>query len=298
MPVVLLTILALVAFAANSLLCRMALGGHLIDPVSFTTIRLVSGAAVLVPLARLFGRENTRNTETGTWRSSFALFAYAISFSLAYISLSTGMGALILFGAVQLTMMSVAVRSGERLRGVQWVGFGAAVAGLVYLVLPGISAPSPLGALLMAMSGMAWGLYSIAGKGTTAPIAMTSGNFLRTVPMTLLASAIAFSHIQIDYRGMILALVSGIITSGFGYVLWYKSLPMLTTAQASIVQLVVPVIAALAGVIVLSEKFSPRLTIATACILGGVALAVLKKKETPGSETKKNGPNHEPEAAT
>lgn len=276
MTVVVLTAFTLVAFATNSLLCRMALGGQLVDPVSFATLRLVSGALALIPVARMAGETGAPGTAMGSWRSGTALFAYAAAFSLAYVSLSTGMGALILFGTVQVTMMGAALNAGEKLRPAQWTGFALAIGGLIYLVLPGISAPDPLGALLMAVSGVAWGLYSIAGKGVSAPLAATAGNFLRTVPMALVASALAISRIHLHPSGVMLALVSGMITSGIGYVLWYKTLPKLTTTQASIVQLVVPVLAALGGVVFLSERVSIRLVTASALILGGVAFAVLK----------------------
>lgn len=281
MTVLVLTAFTLVAFAANSLLCRMALGGQLVDPVSFATIRLVSGALALIPVARLAGEARTPPTANGSWRSGFALFAYAAAFSLAYVSLSTGMGALILFGSVQVTMMTAALRSGERLGARQWIGFATAVGGLVFLMLPGISAPDPLGALLMCASGVAWGVYSIEGRGVSAPVAMTAGNFLRTVPMALVASALAISRIHLEPSGILLAVVSGVITSGLGYVLWYKTLPRLSTTQASIVQLVVPVLAALGGVAFLSERVSLRLVTASALVLGGVALVVLRQRPAP-----------------
>jgi drug/metabolite transporter (DMT)-like permease len=277
MAVVLLTTFTLIAFAANSLLCRMALYGHLIDPVSFTTLRLASGAVALIPLSRLVGETIPTQKTTGSWGSGLALFAYAAAFSLAYISLGIGTGALILFGSVQVTMMGSALKSGEKLGAVQWLGAAAAIGGLVYLVLPGIAAPDPLGALLMCVSGIAWGVYSVRGKGVTAPVAMTAGNFARSVPMTLLASALAFSSVRLDSFGVQLALISGIVTSGLGYVLWYKVLRDLTTTQASVVQLTVPVLAAFGGVVFLSEKVSVRLVAASALILGGVALAVVKR---------------------
>jgi drug/metabolite transporter (DMT)-like permease len=273
----------MVAFAANSLLCRMALGGHLVDPVSFATIRLVGGAVALLPLARVIPEPRSRPAGEGSWRSAAALFAYALPFALAYVSLSTGMGALILFGAVQVTMMAAALSSGERLRPAQWFGFAMALGGLLYLLLPGVAAPDPLGALLMGMAGIAWGLYSIAGRGAVAPVALTAGNFLRTVPMALVASALWISRLHATPRGVMLALVSGVVTSGLGYVLWYKTLPRLTRTQASIVQLVVPVIAALGGVAFLSERVTTRLLIASALILGGVALAVVRTAGVPRS---------------
>ncbi len=272
---IILTACTLVAFAANSLLCRMALGGDLIDPVSFTTLRLVSGALALVFISRLAGETN--KPRQGSWGSGFALFAYAAAFSLAYVSLSTGMGALILFGSVQITMLGAALQGGEKLGPAQWVGSIVAIGGLVYLVLPGISAPDPLGALLMCVSGIAWGMYSIRGKGVTSPVAMTAGNFARAAPMAVVASAVALSWVHLEPVGILLALISGIVTSGLGYVLWYQALRGLTTAQASVVQLMVPVLAAFGGVAFLAEQMSVRLLAASALILGGVALAVIKR---------------------
>ena len=279
MNVIITTAFTLVAFAANSLLCRTALGGHLIDPVSFTTIRLVSGALALILIIRLSVDSNQPQQAKGSWGSGLALFAYAAAFSLAYVSLSTGMGALILFGSVQVTMISVALKSGEKLGPVQWMGLAAAIGGFIYLVMPGISAPDPLGALLMCISGIAWGVYSIRGKGVSAPVVMTAGNFTRSAPMAIIAAAIAFSSLHLKPFGVLLALVSGIITSGWGYVLWYKALRSLTTTQASAVQLMVPVIAAFGGVAFLSEQVSFRLILGSALILGGVALVVIKVQQ-------------------
>lgn len=276
MVVVGLTALTMAAFAVNSLLCRMALGGPLVDPVSFTTIRLVSGAVALIAISRLVVEPEVPQTTKGSWGSGFALFAYAAAFSLAYVSLSAGMGALILFGAVQVTMLGAALTSGEHLRPAQWVGSLAAMGGLVYLVLPGLSAPDPTGALLMCASGIAWGVYSIRGKGVSAPVTMTAGNFLRSAPFAIVASAVALSEVRLEPAGVLIALTSGIVTSGMGYVLWYRVLRSLTTSQASIVQLSVPVLAAFGGVAFLSEQVSTRLVAASVLILGGVALAVLK----------------------
>lgn len=279
MVVVILTAFTLVAFAANSLLCRMALGGHLIDPVSFTTVRLVSGALALISISRVVAGSRPPRRATGSWGSGVALFAYAAAFSLAYISLSAGTGALILFGSVQVTMIGAALQSGGRLRPVQWVGLAGAIGGLIYLVLPGISAPEPLGALLMCVAGIAWGVYSIRGKGVSGPVAMTAGNFLRSTPMALLASVVALSSIHLEPFGILLALISGIVTSGLGYVLWYEALRSLTTTQAAVVQLLVPVLAAFGGVAFLSEQMSVRLIAASILILGGVALTVLKRSK-------------------
>lgn len=286
MIVVVLTAVTLIAFAANSLLCRMALGGHLIDPVSFTTIRLVSGALALITISRVFGESKMPQKIKGSWGSGLALFAYAAAFSLSYVSLSTGIGALILFGSVQMTMIGAALKSGEKIGPMQWVGSVAAICGLIYLVLPGISAPDPLGAILMCVSGIAWGVYSIRGKGVSSPVTMTAGNFTRSAPMAVIASVVAFSSVHLITFGILLALISGVVTSGLGYVLWYKTLRSLTTTQASVVQLVVPVLAAFGGVAFLSEQVSARLIVASAMILGGVALAVVKRKPmvSPNSE--------------
>ncbi|MGD8494684.1 MAG: DMT family transporter [Gemmatimonadales bacterium] len=282
-----LTTLTMVAFAANSLLCRMALGHELIDPLSFTTLRLGSGALALAAIVLRAGGANAAPETTGSWRSGLALFAYAAAFSLAYLSLSAGMGALILFAAVQITMIGTALSRGERLGAWQWTGLAAAVGGLVYLVLPGISAPSPAGALLMAISGFAWGVYSVRGRGVTAPVRMTAGNFARAAPLALALSlfGLAFLPTHAVWTGVALALVSGVATSGLGYVLWYRALRDLTTTQASIVQLTVPVIAAFGGVLFLSERVSTRLVVASALILGGVALTVLRNQTPPTATT-------------
>jgi drug/metabolite transporter (DMT)-like permease len=282
MIVVFLTAFTLVAFAANSLLCRMALGGHLIDPMSFTTFRLASGALILAPISHLVGESKKPQKQRGSWGSGFVLFVYAAAFSLAYVSLSTGIGALVLFGAVQVTMIGMALKSGENLRAVQWLGLATAIGGLIYLVLPGISAPNPLGALLMCISGMAWGVYSIRGKNVSAPVVMTAGNFTRSAPMAILASVVAFSTVHVESLGILLAVISGAVTSGLGYILWYMALRHLTTTQASVVQLMVPVLAAYGGVTFLSEQASVRLIASSALILGGVALAVMRRNPMVG----------------
>lgn len=278
MTAVLVACLTLVCFAANSLLCRMALGGHRIDPISFTSIRLVSGALALLLLSRLLVPGPVPPAGGGSWRSGFALFAYAVAFSLAYVTLNTGMGALLLFGSVQVTMFAAALTAGERPGPAQWLGSGAAVAGLVYLVLPGISAPDPVGALLMAVAGVAWGFYSLRGRGVTTPVAMTAGNFARSVPLALVAAALVCTTLRAEPMGVVLALASGVVTSGLGYILWYRTLRHLTTAQAAVVQLTVPVLAAFGGVSLLGERVSFRLIAASALILGGVALAVIKRR--------------------
>jgi len=286
MRVVIVTSFTLIAFAANSILCRLALGGNLIDPVSFTALRLVSGAVALTIISRAAREAKTPNETRGAWASGFALFAYAITFSLAYASLSTGAGALLLFGSVQVTMIGAALKSGEKLGSAQWVGSAAAIGGLACLALPALSAPAPIGALLMCVAGMAWGAYSVRGKGISAPVSMTAGNFLRSAPMALIVSAVALSSAHLTQSGILLALTSGVITSGLGYVLWYKALRGLTTTQASVAQSLVPVLAALGGVVFLSEQMSLRLIVASTLILGGVIVAVLKRDLAPRRDAK------------
>ncbi|ANM31204.1 membrane protein [Acidobacteria bacterium Mor1] len=281
MRTALLTLLALVSFAANSLLCRAALGDGEIDPASFTALRLVSGAALLFVIVRARGRSAVPEPgEAGSWLSAAALFAYAITFSLAYLSLDAGTGALILFGCVQLTMIGAGIAGGQRPSGTEWSGTLIALSGLAYLVSPGLTAPAPLGAALMALSGIAWGGYSLRGRGARFPVAATSGNFSRSVPPALvaLAAVAAAQGLEASPRGAILALVSGAITSGLGYVLWYAALPSLTPTRAAVVQLMVPVIAGFGGVALLSEPLTLRLGLAAGLVLGGVGLAVGVRK--------------------
>ncbi|MEE8348514.1 MAG: DMT family transporter, partial [Acidobacteriota bacterium] len=271
MPVAAPTLFALVAFAANSLLCRMALGGESIDPVSFTTLRLLSGAIMLVVVSRLVGEPRPAPEKIGSWGSCLALFGYALAFSLAYGSLDTGTGALILFGTVQATMIGVGLKSGERPHPIQWVGLVVALGGLLYLVSPGLSAPDPLGAFLMLIAGIAWGVYSLRGRGVTTPVWATTGNFVRTVPLAVVASLLGVSWIHLEGSGMVLAVASGALTSGLGYVLWYRALRGLSTTRAAIAQLFVPVLAAFGGVVFLSEQVTLRLVVASILILAGVA---------------------------
>jgi drug/metabolite transporter (DMT)-like permease len=270
-----LTAVALLAFAGNSLLCRLALQGAHADPAAFTLIRLASGAAALWFVLRA-GRRDTHIG--GDWRAALALFIYAIAFSFAYVSLSAGTGALLLFGSVQASMLLVGSLKGERPGVLQGLGLAGAVAGLVYMVLPGVEAPSPLGAALMLAAGTAWGMYSLRGRRAGDPVAATAGNFLRAVPLAVVATLLFVSRLEVDALGWTLALVSGVITSGLGYVVWYKALKDLTATRAAVVQLSVPVIAALGGVMLLGETFTLRLAVATCVILGGVALAIAGKQ--------------------
>lgn len=286
-----LTGVTLIAFASNSVLCRMALGGHRIDPVSFTTLRLASGAAMLAALARLTAAPRATGTPMGSWASAIALFTYAVAFSLALVSLTAGMGALVLFSAVQATMIGGGVLAGERPRRIQWMGLAVALAGLVYLVSPGLTAPDPAGVALMTLAGAAWGVYSLRGKQSTAPVPTNAGNFARTVPLALAASLLAVRGARAEWSGVALALGSGAIASALGYVLWYHVLRGLTRTQAAIVQLLVPVLAATGGVLLLGEQPSARLAVASVLILGGVAFAVLARAVRPVAEP----PNAKPE---
>ncbi len=271
----LLTALALLAFAGNSILCRMALGSHAISPAGFTAVRLGTGAAALWLLVAL--RTGGVPKHAGQWTSAAALFAYAAAFSFAYLSLGAGTGALILFGAVQLTMIVAGLRAGERPVAAEWAGLGLAASGLVVLVFPGLTAPAPAGAALMAAAGVAWGVYSLRGRGSTEALRNTAGNFLLTVPMAALLLAFAGGTAGWTVRGTLLAAASGALASGVGYAIWYTALPSLSATRAALVQLLVPVIAAAGGVALLGEAIPLRLPVAAALVLGGVALAVTSR---------------------
>ncbi|MEN8247064.1 MAG: DMT family transporter [Thermodesulfobacteriota bacterium] len=275
--VVLLTTFALVAFAANSIICRMALGNDAIDPASFSTIRLVSGAVVLWVIVKATLRGNT-GKHPGNWWSAAMLFLYAAAFSFAYVSLNAGVGALILFGAVQATMISAGLFKGERPSMPAWCGFIIALAGLVYLVLPGLAAPSFSGAVLMAIAGFAWGIYSLRGMGITNPAAVTADNFLRSIPMTAMVSLVLIPSLQLSLGGILLAALSGGLTSGIGYVVWYAALRHLSATRAAMLQLLVPIIAAAGGVLLLSEQVTLRLVLSGILIIGGVSLTLKAKQ--------------------
>lgn len=271
----LLTSLALLAFAGNSILCRMALGSHAISPAGFTTVRLGAGAVALWLLVAL--RTGGVARHAGHWASATALFVYAAAFSFAYLTLSAGTGALILFGAVQLTMILAGLRAGERPSPVEWAGLALAVSGLVVLVLPGLTAPAPIGSALMAAAGIAWGVYSLRGRGSTDALRNTAGNFLLTLPMAALMLFLAGGAGAWTVRGASLAAASGALASGAGYAIWYTALPSLTATRAALVQLLVPVIAAAGGVALLGEAVPLRLPVSAALVLGGVALAVTSR---------------------
>ena len=270
-----LTAAAMLAFAANSLLCRMALGQGLIDAASFTSVRVLSGAVVLWAIVML--RRDATAPGKADWRAVATLFLYMAFFSFAYLSLDAGTGALVLFGAVQLTMFFVAMREGERMHRLSWGGLALAIAGLVYLVSPGVTAPDPLGAVLMTAAGIAWGIYSLRGRGSTDPIGHTAKNFACAVPFVLLVQVIFLQDFDASTLGFALAVASGALASGCSYVIWYSALPDLTAARAATVQLSVPVIAAFGGVLLLSEPVTLRLLLASAMTLGGVAIVLSQR---------------------
>jgi drug/metabolite transporter (DMT)-like permease len=276
--ILLLTALAMLAFAGNSLLCRLALKHTAIDAASFTGIRLVAGALVLWLLLRL-GRPPL--AATGNWRAATALFVYAAAFSYAYLKLDAGSGALLLFGAVQLCMVLVGLLRGERLNLPQALGFVLATGGLVALLLPGASAPPLAGALLMLLAGFAWGVYTLLGRETGPPLAATAGNFLRSLPFALLLALPFASDLRVDVPGLLYALLSGGLTSGVGYAVWYSALAGLGALQAASVQLSVPVIAALGGALLLGESISLRLALVSVTVLGGIALVLRGKLRRP-----------------
>lgn len=274
-----LTLVTMIAFAGNSVLCRMALKHTTIDAATFTSIRLVSGAVVLWLIVR-FARAG--RTGAGNWWSALALFVYAAGFSLAYVSLSAATGALLLFGSVQATMIGRGIWQGERLARLQWLGLVVAMAGLVGLMLPGLAAPPLLGAALMVLAGAAWGVYSLRGKGAGDPTLVTAGNFWRAAVLALVLSAVMQASTVLyaswDAEGLAYAVASGAVTSGLGYALWYSVLPALKATQAATIQLSVPVLAALGGVTLLGEVMNEQFVLASVATLGGIALVIWGKR--------------------
>ena len=271
---IILTGLALIAFAANSVLCRLALGNNAIDASSFTIIRLLSGTIILLIIIALTRNDNAVSTK-GSWTASFMLFVYAITFSFAYISLDTATGALILFGSVQITMILISLFSGTRLHFTEWIGVAIAFTGFVYLILPGVSTPSITGLFLMTLAGVAWGIYTLKGRNSKNPLMDTAYNFLRTTPLVILLTIIAINNANYSSEGILLALLSGSITSGVGYTIWYIALGGLSSTQAAVLQLSVPVIAAFGGVIFVSELITFRLSVSASMVLGGILIVVL-----------------------
>ena len=279
--IIALTSVALIAFAGNSLLCRAALKHTSIDAASFTTIRLISGAVMLWLLVR-----TSRGTRSGkgNWLSALALFVYAAGFSFAYVSLPAATGALLLFGAVQATMIGHGIWTGERLMRLQIVGLILAFGGLVGLLLPGLSAPPLYGSILMLGAGVAWGVYSLRGKGVGDPTNVTAGNFLRAAPISAALSVLMFSGTSLDSAGFWYAVSSGALASGIGYAIWYTALPALKSTNAATVQLSVPVIAALGGIVFLGEPITLRLSLASVAILGGIGLVILERQHANGAQ--------------
>lgn len=273
---VLLVALAMVAFAANSLLCRVALRDTGIDAASFTTIRIGSGALVLWIIARM---KDATMTGAGSWGSAAALFGYAAAFSFAYIELSAGIGALLLFCAVQITMIGWGLWSGERIAATQAAGLALAIGGLVGLLWPGLAAPPAASAALMIAAGIAWGIYSLRGKRGGDPTVATAGNFVRAVPFAVILSLLTLAGAKVDPAGVFYAIASGALASGLGYAIWYTALPGLAATKAATIQLSVPVIAAIAAVLLLDESVTLRLVASSAAILGGIALVVLAKRK-------------------
>jgi drug/metabolite transporter (DMT)-like permease len=273
--IVILTFLAMTAFAGNSLICRLALRQTRIDAASFTLIRIISGAIALQLIVML--RKRSRG-KAGSWFSAVALFAYAAGFSFAYVSLPAGTGALLLFGAVQGTMITWALRKGERLHARQRIGLALALAGLGALVFPGLSAPPLGGSILMLSAGVAWGIYSLRGKVAGDPASATAGNFLRAVPMAALLSAALLPWTHLDGTGIECAILSGAIASGVGYAIWYTVLPALGGASAATVQLSVPVLAAAGGILFLGEAITLRVVLASFAVLGGIALVATQRR--------------------
>jgi drug/metabolite transporter (DMT)-like permease len=288
----LLTAIALAAFAANSLLCRLALGEQTIDAASFTLIRVLSGALTLAVLVRFRQRRTTASH--ADWRATAALMVYMTGFSFAYLSLSAGTGALLLFGAVQLTMFAVALRAGERYSALSWSGLVIAFGGLAWLVAPGVTAPPLPGTVLMLIAGVGWGVYSLRGRSVGDPLAATAANFLRAVPVAALLMLPFLAMIELSATGIALAIASGALASGIGYAVWYAALPALAAGTAATVQLMVPPLTALVGVFLLDEALTLRLVLASAAVLGGIALVVHQSKrrtpalDKPGTPTRQS----------
>ncbi len=278
--VILLTSIALVAFAGNSVLCRMALDGGTIDAAGFSLIRLASGAIALLIILSVTDRTHSTKSH-GSLISASMLFLYAVCFSFAYINLDAGTGALILFGMVQATMIAGALLEGDRPSPVEWGGWLLTVVGFIYLMSPGLTAPSPIGAGLMGLAGIGWGIYSLRGRSESDALAGTTFNFVRSVPLVTVVALIGFSHLHLSREGIVLAAVSGALTSGVGYAIWYAALRGLSSMQAAMVQLSVPLLAAAGGMLLLSEPASTRLIASGVLILGGICLAVFGKEHQP-----------------
>ena len=273
-----LTFIALIAFASNSVLNRLALSDGSIDASSFTIFRLLSGAIVLFLILSIRKHKKPSSKTKGSWVSSLMLFTYAITFSVAYITLDTATGALILFAAVQISMILISLFKGTRLQLIEWIGMLGAFSGFVYLMFPDLGTPSFKGFVLMSIAGAAWGVYTLNGRGTQDALADTAYNFIRTIPFVVILVLLTFKNAHYSQQGILLAILSGAIASGIGYTIWYAALRGLSATQAAVVQLSVPVIAAIGGVVFVSEQITQRLVIAILLILGGILLVVLGKR--------------------
>ena len=270
------TLTALIAFAGNSILCRLALGDKHIDASSFTIIRLISGIATLFLILAITNRkENSRSK--GSWLTALYLFMYAAMFSFAYVTLETGVGALILFASVQISMIGITLYRGTKLLTIEWTGIIAALLGFGYLLLPGSTAPPVSGFILMVIAGISWALYTLAGQQSINPLADTSFNFLKTLPFVAILSLVMFNQSQLNSQGVILAIISGAITSGLGYAIWYSAVKGLSGVQAAVVQLLVPILATFGGVLFAQETITERLIVSTLLILGGILLVIIGK---------------------
>jgi drug/metabolite transporter (DMT)-like permease len=273
-----LLILAIIAFAANSVICRLALANNAIDPAGFTIFRILSGVTMLMFI--WFFRQQRRKavahyaTSKGSWFGAAALFAYALGFSYAYVQIDTGTGALILFGSVQLSMITFGLCKGERFSIWQWIGFSFALFGLCYLLWPTLSTPSVFAAIAMLVSGLAWGIYSLIGKGSQDALGDTAFNFARCAVFIPILLIFTYQHLQLSPHGVFLAVLSGAFASGIGYAVWYRVLPHFSSMTAAVSQLSVPVLAAIGGLLFVSETISLRLIIASSLVLGGVLLVL------------------------
>ena len=294
MQIIVSTIFALLAFAGNSVLCRLALGTNAIDAASYTIIRLLSGIIVLIVAINLTKKlrasqpnSNLNESSKGSWLAATMLFIYAVTFSYGYISLDTGTGALVLFGAVQMTMILTSVILGNRLHFSEWSGLFIAFSGFVYLVIPSLTTPSLMGFFLMTISGIAWGFYTLTGRSSKNPLGDTAYNFLRTLPFVLVLLIFTFKDSSISSEGVLLAVLSGAIASGAGYFVWYIALRELSVTQAAVVQLLVPIIAAIGGVIFTSELITLRLVESSVLVLGGILTVIIGRNYFVTSASKK-----------
>ena len=280
MRAVIFTTFALVAFAFNSILCRMALRGGEADAAGFTLVRIAAGAITLIVISYFAGSgKGSQIWERGNWISAFFLFAYAVCFSFAYLGLTAGTGALILFGSVQLTMILVSLIRGERPKSLEWVGLVLAAGGLVYLVFPGLSSPPLTSSLLMSCAGAAWGGYTLRGRGSSAPLADTTGNFALALPMAIIVAVVYWSGVHLSKEGILLAVLSGAVASGIGYTVWYAALKFHSATSAAVLQLAVPALTALGGILFLKETATTSLYVAAGLILGGILLTIFARKK-------------------